>query len=100
MTFAYGLSKGALMLHTAILAKAGRGLVNAYSCTPGLTATDMLADYKGPRTPNKPEDAAKIIELCCFDVPGEHSGEFLRLRKGEVSSEPMILRPHSPSEPR
>jgi len=89
MTFAYGLSKGMLLLHTRDLAFHNPD-VYFFAVSPGLIATDMTSDYDGPKTPKNPYEMAEICEFCATRDYAIHSGTFLRIRKQELSVEPIL----------
>lgn len=98
MTFAYGLSKGMLLLHTRERAF-NNPKICFFAVSPGLIATDMSADYGGPKTPADPFEMAEICELCATQEEyAIHSGSFLRIRKKKLSVETVLG--DSPSQDR
>lgn len=53
MTFAYGLSKGSMLMYTRILSRDNPNL-KVFAVSPGLIKTDMSSEYKGKKKPKDP----------------------------------------------
>jgi len=83
-TFAYGMSKGAVVIATSLFARSNPDRM-IVSCTPGFVATDMSASYAGERIPENPYKMAEIVELCALENhPGIKSGNFVRMKGRKV----------------